>query len=289
MATMGISSTLNEVVSDGQREQELGSHQNGSVGLYSRSAELLAVGGSNTTQANRSLSQIPPSGRRSKMRTRARLTSDGGFENLKNWREVTLALSLGAVVALLSSERANAVVSNLLANWFSYETPYSIASKQQEEMEALQESYEFQAESWEYAELAVAEHVAAVAVSIETLIEHKMEAIPKQIVPFSGATEVVSSSLFEVDELCNISNDLNKLSEVFAIEGDASSMTEECVNWKSTIASVKLKAFDLKREIDNAANKVDSASETAIEEAIDFLCATFEVFCPAVGTEQKLY
>lgn len=220
---------------------------------------------------------------------RARLTSDGGSEHLKNWREITLALSFGALVALLSSERANVVVSNLLANWFSYETPYSIASKHKQELEALRESYEFQAESWEYAELTIAQHVADVTASIETLIAHKMETIPEQVVPFSGATKVISSSLFEVDQLCNISSNLNALTGAFAIGADSSPITEECTNWKSTIASVKLEAFELERDIDDAANQIGSASEAAIEEAMSFLCETFEVFCPVAEAEQKLY
>jgi len=215
--------------------------------------------------------------------------NEGGFERLKNWREVALALSLAASVALLSSETANAAVSKFLASWFSYETPYSSAIKGKEEMEALRESYEFQVESWEYAELAVEEHAARVTASLETLITHKMETIPEQIVPFSGATKVISSSLFEVNQLCNIASDLDALTGAFAIGGDASLITEECINWKTAIASVKLEAFELEREIGDAANQIGSASEEAIEEAIEFLCETFEVFCSVSGAEQKLY
>jgi len=212
-----------------------------------------------------------------------------GFLHLKYWREVALLLSTGALAALLSSATANATMSDFLASWFSYETPYSSVRRQKQELDALRESYQFQAESWEYAELAVAEHVAYVTASIESLITHKMETIPEQIVPFSGATKVVSSSLFEVNHLCNIASNLDALTSAFAIDGDASPITEECINWKTAIASVKLEAFELERELGDAANQIGSASEEAIEEAIDFLCETFEVFCPVAGAEQKLY
>ena len=207
----------------------------------------------------------------------------------RNWRDIALALSIGAVVALLSSEGANSAASNLLVSWFSYKTPYAVANSQKQELEALRESHDFQSESWEYAELAVFQHVADVTASIETLIAHKMETIPGQLVPFSGATKVVSSSLFEVDQLCNISSDLNVLIGAFDIDVDASPITAECINWKRTIASAKLEAFELGREIDNAASQISSASEEAIEDAMDFLCYTFTVFCPAAEAEQKLY
>ena len=207
----------------------------------------------------------------------------------RNWRDIALLFSIGALVALLSSEGANSAASKLLVSWFSYETPYAVASNQKQELEALRESYEFQSESWEYAELTIAKHVADVTASIETLIAHKMETIPEQIVPFSGSTKVVSSSLFEVDQLCDISSDLNALIGAFDIDDDTSPISAECLNWKRTIASVKLKAFELEREIDKAVSQISSASEEAIEEAMDFLCGTFKVFCSAEEAAQKLY
>ena len=91
----------------------------------------------------------------------------------RNWRDIALMISIGALVALLSSEGANSAASKLLVSWFSYETPYAVASNQKQELEALRESYEFQSESWEYAELAIAQHVADVTASVETLIAHK--------------------------------------------------------------------------------------------------------------------
>ena len=205
------------------------------------------------------------------------------------WRDIALTLSIGAVVALLGNEGANRAASNLLFNWFSFETPYAVASSQKQELETLRENYEFQAESWEYAELAVAQHITDVTVSIEAVIANKVETIPQQILPFSGATAVISSSLFEVDQLCNISTDLNKLSSAFAADFDFSPVNKECANWKHTIASAKLEAFELDREIDDFTNRINSASEEAIGEAIDFLCSAFEVFCPALQVEQKLY
>lgn len=208
---------------------------------------------------------------------------------IKNLQGVTLVLTVCSLAALITSDRVNAAISNLLAAWFSFETPYAAATSQREELEALRESYEFQAESWEYAELVVAEHVTEVTTSIETLIAHKMETIPEQVIPFSGSAKVISSSLFEVNELCNISNNLNKLGGDFAISDGDSPITEECENWKNTISSLKLEAFELERELDNAADRISSGSEEAIEDAIDFLCETFEVFCPAIEAEQKLY
>ena len=92
-----------------------------------------------------------------------------------------------------------------------------------------------------------------------------------------------------MDQLCNISADLNKLSSVFAADFDSSPVNKKCAGWKDAIASAKLEAFELGREIDDATNRIGSASEEAIGEAIDFLCNTFEVFCPALRAEQKLY
>jgi len=205
------------------------------------------------------------------------------------WRDIALTLSIAAVGALLSTEGANRAASNLLFSWFSFETPYAVASSEKQELEALRENYEFQSESWEHAELAVAQHIADVTVSIEALITNKIQTIPEQILPFSGATAVISSSLYEVDQLCNISTDLNKLSSVFAADFDSSPVNKKCASWKDAIASAKLEAFELGREIDDATNRIGSASEEAIGEAIDFLCNTFEVFCPALQAEQKLY
>jgi hypothetical protein len=208
---------------------------------------------------------------------------------MKNLQGITLVLAVCSLAALITSDRANVAISNVLATWFSFETPYAVATGQRQELEELRESYEFQAESWEHAELMVAEHVTDVTISIETLIAHKMETIPEQVIPFSGSAKVISSSLFEVNELCNISSNLNKLGGDFAVSAGDSPITEECENWKNTIASVKLEAFELERELDNAAEQLSSASEAAIEDAIDFLCETFEVFCPAAEAEQKLY
>ena len=146
------------------------------------------------------------------------------------WRDIALTLSIGVIVALLSNEGANRAASNLFFSWFSDETPYAVASSQKRELEAWRENYEFQSESWEYAEIAVAQHITDVTVSIEALIANKIETIPEQILPFSGATAVISSSLFDVDQLCNISTDLNKLSSAFAADFDSSPINKECAN-----------------------------------------------------------